>query len=264
VTVLWLCFLLCIPPSTAQSPPVVSADASENAALMDRLVKAYPDFLKGIEGNDIVLTDGKHIPFDDFIRDKPFETLLNSPSLRDEFSMPYPKGPPQGVPPLNFDPGRIRYEPFFKKMYGDCEKGEVEPKLVDLAWLPKHGGGRLKVTSVNGVDKKLEAVSAELDELPQEDMKYLIPSAGAYNCRPIAGTSRKSMHAYAAAIDISTKFSDYWLNFKAVQGQYIYKNSIPYEIVAIFEKHGFIWGGRWYHFDTMHFEYRPEILAPAE
>jgi hypothetical protein len=30
--------------------------------------------------------------------------------------------------------------------------------------------------------------------------------------------------------------------------------------VEIFEKHGFIWGGRWYHYDTMHFEYRPEIL----
>ena len=37
-------------------------------------------------------------------------------------------------------------------------------------------------------------------------------------------------------------------------------NRIPYEIVEIFERHGFIWGGRWYHFDTMHFEYRPELL----
>ena len=33
------------------------------------------------------------------------------------------------------------------------------------------------------------------------------------------------------------------------------------EIVRIFEKHGFIWGGRWYHYDTMHFEYRPELLG---
>lgn len=29
------------------------------------------------------------------------------------------------------------------------------------------------------------------------------------------------------------------------------------------EKHGFIWGGCWYHYDTMHFEYRPELLEIA-
>ncbi|MEJ2663631.1 MAG: M15 family metallopeptidase, partial [Spirochaetia bacterium] len=28
-----------------------------------------------------------------------------------------------------------------------------------------------------------------------------------------------------------------------------------------FEKYGFIWGGKWYHYDTMHFEYRPELLV---
>ncbi|MGC1959145.1 MAG: M15 family metallopeptidase, partial [Pseudolabrys sp.] len=39
------------------------------------------------------------------------------------------------------------------------------------------------------------------------------------------------------------------------------RNRIPIEIVRIFEKQGFIWGGYWYHFDTMHFEYRPELLA---
>ena len=39
-----------------------------------------------------------------------------------------------------------------------------------------------------------------------------------------------------------------------------YRNKIPMEIVDIFEKHGFIWGGKWYHYDTMHFEYRPELL----
>ena len=34
-------------------------------------------------------------------------------------------------------------------------------------------------------------------------------------------------------------------------------------VVEVFEKHGFIWGGKWYHYDTMHFEYRPEIIALA-
>ena len=39
-----------------------------------------------------------------------------------------------------------------------------------------------------------------------------------------------------------------------------YTNRIPIEIAEVFEKYGFIWGGKWYHFDTMHFEYRPELL----
>ena len=33
------------------------------------------------------------------------------------------------------------------------------------------------------------------------------------------------------------------------------------EIVEIFERHGFIWGGKWSYYDTMHFEYRPELLS---
>ena len=32
------------------------------------------------------------------------------------------------------------------------------------------------------------------------------------------------------------------------------------ESLKTFEKYGFIWGGKWYHFDTMHFEYRPELI----
>ncbi len=41
-------------------------------------------------------------------------------------------------------------------------------------------------------------------------------------------------------------------------------NRTPREIMDIFEKYGFIWGGYWYHYDTMHFEYRPEILKKHE
>jgi hypothetical protein len=229
---------------------------------MERLVRAYPERLKGYEGNDIIWSDGVRMPFDDGIRDKPFETLLDSPSLRDEFAMVYPKGAPQGSPPENFDPGRIRYQPFFDKMYGNCETDKIAGKFATIEWLPKHHGGRLKVTAVNGVHKRLEEVSAELDNLPDQYMRYLIPTSGVYSCRAIAGTNRKSMHAYAAAIDINTAFSHYWRWSKDKTGSYKYQNAIPYEIAAIFEKHGFIWGAKWYHFDTMHFEYRPEILSP--
>ena len=57
----------------------------------------------------------------------------------------------------------------------------------------------------------------------------------------------------------------YWLWSKPdAQGRFPYRNSIPPEIVTVFERHGFIWGGRWSHYDTMHFEYRPEIIISAK
>jgi hypothetical protein len=32
-------------------------------------------------------------------------------------------------------------------------------------------------------------------------------------------------------------------------------------VVRYFEDEGFVWGGKWLMFDTIHFEYRPEILV---
>jgi D-alanyl-D-alanine carboxypeptidase len=69
------------------------------------------------------------------------------------------------------------------------------------------------------------------------------------------------MHGWGAAIDINPALSDYWLWHQAAGDVPIYVNRIPPDIVAVFERHGFIWGGRWVHFDTMHFEYRPELLG---
>jgi hypothetical protein len=37
----------------------------------------------------------------------------------------------------------------------------------------------------------------------------------------------------------------------------------PAAVIGAFEKQGFVWGGKWLFFDTMHFEYRPEILLMA-
>jgi hypothetical protein len=73
------------------------------------------------------------------------------------------------------------------------------------------------------------------------------------------------MHSFGMTIDVNVEFSDYWrwaIKAEEDDGSRVieYKNRIPMELVAIFEEQGFIWGGKWYHFDTMHFEYRPELL----
>lgn len=252
--------------SRAEQQPAAKDQSSPSEALASKaakLIAAYPDWLDRLEGGMLVWKkDGEQMRFDDGKASKDFKALLNNPDIEDQLALGYIAGSLAAPPAIDFDPGRFRNEAFFKKMYGDCEKDEVRPHLAIIDWLPKKGGGKLAVTTVNGVDEKLKAVSDELDALPDKFTPYLIPSAGVYNCRNIAGSNLKSVHAYGAAIDINAAHSDYWLWSKQDgKGGIPYRNRVPDEIVEVFERHGFIWGGKWYHFDTMHFEYRPELLS---
>jgi D-alanyl-D-alanine carboxypeptidase-like protein len=235
------------------APPDIKSD-------LDHLVSAYPDWIARYDDEFLVLKDGTKFSISDHRTDKSFEELLEAPDIDDMFFVPYPAGTQPRQPPRNFDPGRVRFEPLLNAMYGDCSKNAVAGKLRTIEWLPQHRGGHVAITASNGVDKALQAVSRELDQLPAELIKYAMPSAGTYNCRAIAGSRARSMHAYGAAIDLNTHYSDYWRWAAKNGADPVWKNQIPIEIVRAFEKHGFIWGGYWYHFDTMHFEYRPELL----
>lgn len=240
---------------TETPPPLVSSKE------MQCLVEAYPDFLSYASDNLIVWKDGTSMIYDDRQEEPDFETRLNQASLKDQMSLCYAKE--FALPAIDFDPGRIRHEPFFYKMYGSSE-AEVRTKITEIDWLPQNFEGKvkLKVTTLNGIDKKFKAVSDELDALPKEYLKYLENPGGTFNWRTIAGTTRISTHSFGMTIDINVAHSNYWRNDEPNEkGIYKYKNSIPPQIVEIFEKYGFIWGGKWYHYDTMHFEYRPELLS---
>lgn len=223
---------------------------------LNRLLKAYPDCLASASGNRLRWKDGTEMIFDDGVKNKNFETLLNSPDLEDQMSMTYPAGPSFRPPPQkNEDPGRVRYEPFFMKMYGNSAAA-VSGKLVAVRWLPRTVNTSLRITTVNRVNEKLQAVSDELDVLPGGLKKYLNPAAGSFYWRTVRGEKRLSAHSFGIAVDVNVKYGNYW----QWDSDLSYKNRIPTEIAEIFERHGFIWGGKWYHYDTVHFEYRPELL----
>ena len=59
-------------------------------------------------------------------------------------------------------------------------------------------------------------------------------------------------------MDVNVACGDYWRWRRPLSTGY--RNRLPAGIVTAFEAEEFIWGGRWYHFDTMHFEYRPEFF----
>ena len=87
--------------------------------------------------------------------------------------------------------------------------------------------------------------------------------------RDIAQTQSRSFHAYGLAVDILPKSlggkETYWLWVPKKKPEwwnisYNERYHPPAAVVKAFETYGFIWGGKWLFFDTMHFEYRPEIL----
>ncbi|HEX3674051.1 MAG TPA: M15 family metallopeptidase [Rhizomicrobium sp.] len=228
---------------------------------MDAIVFAYPDRIANDNQAALLWHDGTRMPLGADDLGKSFTALLSHATIRDMFRLAYPAGAPLAAPAEDFDPGRFRNKAFFDHLYGDCRKGEVEKTLVPVVWLPHAWGRTIKFTP--RAAGALRAVSAEIDALPAGVRHAAWPVAGTYACRGVADQGQPSMHAYGAAVDLNLAVSNYWL-WDSPKSPPVWRNRMPREIVDIFERHGFIWGGRWYHYDTMHFEYRPELLARSQ
>jgi hypothetical protein len=245
--------LLLTIPAYSQNVPSIPPGAK-------KLMQFYSS-ISGFADNYLIFKDHSKMLWGDGIKNKTYQQTLDKPDLKDMFSQKYVKGEMPSPPGVNVDPGRVRNEAFFEKIYGSTEDA-VKKNLVEIVWCPKLIGQKITVTRVNGVDKKLEAISKEFDEHP-ELKKYLTDIGGTFTWRNIAGTNRHSMHSFGMTIDINTKYSDYWqwaCKCTNEDAGVKYVNRIPQVIIDIFEKYGFIWGGKWYHYDTMHFEYRPELM----
>lgn len=223
----------------------------------ERLIRAYPTFLSRVEGNVLVWKDGTRMPLER-AKASTYTARLDRPGLLDLLDTLYPACQPFAVPVRNEDPGRVRYEPLFRRTYGDSAR-HVAAHLETVNWF----GQPLRVTRINGAAASLRAVAAELVRQPSL-LPHTRPSAGAFLWRNVAGTSRLSLHALGAAIDVNTAHADYWLwkGYREGQAGIRYRNRVPLALVRVFERHRWIWGSRWYHHDTMHFEYRPELTGP--
>lgn len=217
-----------------------------------------------------------------------FYERMERPDILSILKIPYALG----IIPLpeirkNYDPGRIRAEILLKAIYGENE-GEVRKNLVPVSFL----GQTVRFQKRLGAAAALERTGKELEEEANRDpalKTFLLPflqkkkdlSLMTFHWRTVAGTTRLSTHSFGTGIDLLTDLpNQYWLwdekrknPEKAKLGEVAYKNdhfipqAAPYfheKAVMIFEKNGFIWGGKWNHYDTMHFEYRPEFFSGVE
>ncbi len=72
--------------------------------------------------------------YDDGNKTKTQDEALNNPDLEDMLAQEYVNGELKEPPAENIEPGRIRYEPFFLKMYGN-NSSEVQKNLVNVIWV---------------------------------------------------------------------------------------------------------------------------------
>ncbi|MFH1113030.1 MAG: M15 family metallopeptidase [Pseudomonadota bacterium] len=225
----------------------------------------YPTYCVGLSVNDhqelfVVMKNGVRILYDDR-KTKSFEERLENPDLEDMLALPYEPGKASRHVPIEHDPGRFRVDRFLKAVYGESE-GQVRSHLVPVRFLSESP----KFTTANGASEALRRVGEELQGVLKKKpgiSKYVLPLSGTFNWRPIAGTARLSPHAYAICIDLNSIQGAYWRWPKKGDDPTRLRDGYPTEIVDIFERHGFIWGGKWGHYDLMHFEYRPELLIKS-
>ena len=218
-----------------------------------KIIYAYPNFGIRYSDGNLVFKNGTIIKCDDG-KDKSFVEKLDNCDVEDMFSMRYDTTTAE--PKYLSDCGRGRTEELFKIIYGNTES-DVRKNLVSVEWF----GQKISFTKINGASEQLKKVASELEKKPQ--LHEYLKNASSFYWRKVRGANRQSAHSYGIAIDINTSYSNYWLwsNPNCSETDKIkYVNKIPLDIVKVFEKYGFIWGGRWYHYDTMHFEYRPEFL----
>ena len=75
------------------------AHAAEQPSPAAPLLRAYPEFITAIEGNELVWNDGTRMQIDDGKAHKPFEAMLNDPDNKDMFALRYPWGADAATPP---------------------------------------------------------------------------------------------------------------------------------------------------------------------
>ncbi|WP_461251826.1 M15 family metallopeptidase, partial [Treponema sp. R8-4-B8] len=166
---------------------------------------------------------------------------------------------------------------FIDELWNASTRAETENQLVKINFL----GKTAKIHK--GIQQKLVIIEERIKDAAKTDsaiQKWIdnLGSLEGYGWRYIADTHSRSYHSYGLAIDLLPKSlggkQTYWLWTSKNRSDwwnvsYNERYHPPDAVIKAFEANGFIWGGKWPMFDTMHFEYRPEVLflngmPPAE
>lgn len=131
-------------------------------------------------------------------------------------------------------------------------------------------------TSIAEVLKKAsdEILTLAKTDKSLDDFLASIRTISGFRNRNVKGSANVSMHAFGFAFDLIPYSYDnkvaYWKWAKVLYPDTWNKKPlnerwlIHPKAVTIFEKYGFIWGGKWPNYDTIHIEYRPALITNGQ
>ncbi|SFB71800.1 D-alanyl-D-alanine carboxypeptidase [Brevinema andersonii] len=169
---------------------------------------------------------------------------------------------------VNFKSRKPYHPEYHEVLYAMRRHTDTNKNIIKSRFLGKQVRvHRLAYKPLKCVEREILALAGTNKEAA--DFLRRIDTVYSFYWRKVESSSLRSMHSYGIGIDIldsrNTKKNVYWLWRKKLRVDWVReplsRRWIPLaEIVKIFEKYGFVWGGKWLFYDTIHFEYRPEIL----
>ncbi|MCL2204919.1 MAG: M15 family metallopeptidase [Treponema sp.] len=154
---------------------------------------------------------------------------------------------------------------FFDTLYRARSHAESYSRMKTIRFLGRN------VTVHHAILEEVALVEYRIREKSRTDRSvltwiYNIDRIYGWHWRNVGGTQTRSFHAYGVAIDIIPRN----LGGRAVYWRWTGPNwfNVPHErrhhppdgVILAFQERGFVWGGKWPFFDTIHFEFRPEVM----
>jgi hypothetical protein len=157
---------------------------------------------------------------------------------------------------------------FFDTLWRINNRSEADQRVKTIRFLGKSVNVHYLIMENLALVEEQILAAAKADPQVQSWINGINTLEG-WTWRDIAQTQSRSFHAYGLAVDLLPKSlggkETYWIWASQKKPEwwnisYNERYHPPAAVVKAFETYGFVWGGKWLYFDTMHFEYRPEIL----
>jgi hypothetical protein len=268
--------------------PITGATVLDNEDIRARMVlesyrRAFPDRVEAIEfvqGDWSVLVDGKRF-FWATGRILPDSERQNASKYRpyvfysypDEIRNPesYSKEQIESLRKRGESEARINganhHGDFQYALYGGATRVAAERNIVKTTLFGKQVSVHRRLLNAM---RRIDAFATSLAKRDPEVAGFLasLSTVGGYNWREIRGTTRRSFHSWGLAVDLQPRKLGSAVTFWEWERE---RNkdwmlvplkrrwAPPAPIIEVFEREGFVWGGKWDLYDTMHFEYRPEL-----